>query len=373
MKANLQDAERNIVSEQAAKWLSELPGSSARERAEFVTWLKQSPGHVEEFLFAAAALKTLSQSRPTGDANAQIEAIVAEALAAKAGNVVPFEQTSRGVPQDASSPPRALTSAARRTRIALAFAALLGSVAVGLFWSPSLMSFLGRDAIATSVGEQRTIRLADGSVVYLNARSRIHVSYSDAARDVELLEGEAVFKVEQDASRPFRVHSGDAVVQAVGTQFNVYRRAAGTVVSVIEGKVEVRSGDTVTSMQAPDTHQSSPPVQGQPVRTLLVAAGEQASIASGGELLKYDEPHVAAAVAWRERRLVFDADRLEDIAAEFARYSPRLIRLEDRAAREKRITGTFEADDPGSLVLFLERLDELTVERDGEHFVVRGR
>jgi transmembrane sensor len=111
----------------------------------------------------------------------------------------------------------------------------------------------------------------------------------------------------------------------------------------------------------------------RPAGGLLIGAGEQASVAAHGTLIKRTETDIAAAVAWRERRLVFSADRLEDIAAEFSRYSPREIRLEDQQARDKRITGTFDADDPESLVLFLEELQELSVEHAGDDFVIRGR
>jgi transmembrane sensor len=79
------------------------------------------------------------------------------------------------------------------------------------------------------------------------------------------------------------------------------------------------------------------------------------------------------AIAWRERRLVFRDDRLERIVDEFARYSPRRIRLEGDAAREQRITGTFDADDPAALVLFLEGMEGLSVERAGVDFIVRSR
>ncbi len=89
--------------------------------------------------------------------------------------------------------------------------------------------------------------------------------------------------------------------------------------------------------------------------------------------MKSAAPDVAAAVAWRQRRLVFRAERLADIAAEFSRYSPHHIVPADAIARERQVTGTFDADDPGSLVLFLERIDGLQVDRSGDDFVVRAR
>lgn len=102
-------------------------------------------------------------------------------------------------------------------------------------------------------------------------------------------------------------------------------------------------------------------------------AGEEVEIVPTGKVVKSAAPDVAAAVAWRQRRLVFRAERLADIAAEFSRYSPHHIVPADAIARERQVTGTFDADDPGSLVLFLERIDGLQVDRSGDDFVVRAR
>src|SRR5687767_11767497 len=79
----------------------------------------------------------------------------------------------------------------------------------------------------------------DGSVVYLNAQSRLRIAYSDRRREVKLLDGEALFIVEKDSKRPFNVIAGATLVQAVGAQFNVRRRDRLILVSVVEGKVRV--------------------------------------------------------------------------------------------------------------------------------------
>ena len=73
----------------------------------------------------------------------------------------------------------------------------------------------------------------------LNTHSRVAVRLGAHAREVRLLRGEALFHVAHDPSRPFLVSTDDAVVQAVGTQFDVYRRDDGTVVAVLEGRVNV--------------------------------------------------------------------------------------------------------------------------------------
>src|SRR5690606_14686343 len=100
---------------------------------------------------------------------------------------------------------------------------------------------------STGIGEQRTVKLADGSIVHLNTDSSLRVEYSPATREVHLVEGEALFVVAKEPARPFRVEAGQTTVQALGTQFNVYRRAGGIEVSVIEGAVRVADKQDLTA------------------------------------------------------------------------------------------------------------------------------
>src|SRR5690606_21916567 len=63
--------------------------------------------------------------------------------------------------------------------------------------------------------------------------------YSDEIRVLNLESGEALFTVAKDSDRPFVVMAGEAVIVAVGTQFNIQRKLSDVVVSVVEGVVGV--------------------------------------------------------------------------------------------------------------------------------------
>jgi transmembrane sensor len=334
---------RRAIGEEAAKWLLEAPAADAAQRAALVAWLKSSPLHIEEFLFATATLKELRGRAQTD--SVEVERIIADALAsAGASNVVALHP-----PEPVATPrtPRFWNG----IRIAMAAAAIaLIALVCGLLAYTRMVEV---EVYVTGVGEQRTIRLSDGSLVYLNARSQLQVRYSRKLREIELADGEAIFHVAHESDRPFRVQVGVAVVEALGTRFNVSRRGTEATVSVLEGKVRVGADERAG-------------------RSLSLTAGQQARIVAG-QIIRSSEADVARAVAWRERRLVFRDDRLEHVAEEFGRYSPRHIRLEGHAAREQRITGTFDADDPEALVLFLEGVEGLSVEREGGDFTVRSR
>ncbi len=339
MNAN-QEVDKTLA-HQASEWLTVLRRKASRqELAAFAEWLKTSPRHVRDFLIMAAIEKELHH------VDAEREFGAHELDGATSSNVLALKE--------ASALPR------RRPRrrgwaIAAAVACIALSAAAVLSWQGGYLG--GWRTYTTQVGEQRAVELEDGSVVHLNTHSRIKVRLAASGRDIELVTGEVLFKVHGDPARPFRVHSQDAVIQALGTQFNVYRRLHETTVSVLEGKVAL----------TPDL----PPERS---RIQELAAGEEARIASNGKILKHKSPDLAKAVAWRQRRLMFDQDSLADMVREFNRYNKTAqFRLEGAEVESRHYTGVFDADDPESLVQLLSAEPDLVVKRDGETLVVRGR
>jgi transmembrane sensor len=204
------------------------------------------------------------------------------------------------------------------------------------------------ETYSTDIGELRTVELAVGSRIELNARSRVRVDFSATEREVRLLEGEALFDVARDAGRPFQVRSGGSRIQAVGTQFTVNRRPLTTLVSVLEGSVNVIAGEQAGAEKE------------------LLSAGEAVRIGIEGRIGPREPAAGANLAAWRERRLVFRDDALADISAEFNRYnrSPQIVVT--GKAMDRRYGGIFDADDPQSIVRFVTRDGELKItHRDG--------
>jgi transmembrane sensor len=195
------------------------------------------------------------------------------------------------------------------------------------------------------------VKLTDGSVIHLNTRSRIQVRYSDEARRIDLLEGEAFFAVGRDPARPFTVMVGSTTVQALGTQFNVYREDARTTVSVAEGKVQVAAG-------------------AQPVP---LEKGEAAQVLYDRRVVKTAAPEITHATAWRQRQLDFRRATLLEVAAEFNRYNTLKIEIADPEIGERRLNGVFDADMPEQLLKFLEQRQDLRFERTDGTVVIHAR
>jgi transmembrane sensor len=83
--------------------------------------------------------------------------------------------------------------------------------------------------------------------------------------------------------------------------------------------------------------------------------------------------NVSDTVAWRERRLIFRDQTLEQIVVEFNRYRATPIRLAGGSVGERVYTGVFDADDADSLLQVLSRDPALEVDRSGEAIIVRLR
>ncbi len=359
------------VAEQAAEWLITLEDDRPEERTAFAAWLEESPLHVEMFLRASAVNQMNELVAPEDRRR-----LVNSAETATGSNVIAMESAPSSRPAAAAIP----AGIRRRAHWLGGSAAAIAAVAVtGWLFVYGPYSW---DRYATAVGEQRTVALDDGSVIYVNTRTRVDVRYTKQAREVRLMGGEALFNVEHDPARPFRVHVGAAVVQAVGTQFNIYRRANGARVAVIEGIVQVSPDRTpaqsaATSRPAStgasrETH-DAPGMKPAPAAGRL-AAGQALNLGADGRIEPPVAVNVAQVTAWRQRRLVFEWETLGTIADEFNRYnrSPQ-IRVEGDAVRARRYTMVFDADNPQTLLKFLATEPELTFAADGGDFVIRSR
>jgi transmembrane sensor len=110
---------------------------------------------------------------------------------------------------------------------------------------------------------------------------------------------------------------------------------------------------------------------GPAVRSL--GASQEAQVSHEGSVSIREVNNVSDTVAWRERRLIFRDQTLEQIVGEFNRYRAHPIRLGGSGVSERVYTGVFDADDAESLLQVLARDPALAVEREGETIVVRLR
>jgi len=222
----------------------------------------------------------------------------------------------------AAGQPKPRTAGSGRLILTGVVAALIVGLGVGLYWRLNAATIYG-----TEVGEQRSIALADGSTVKLDTNSRIRVKLSGSERRIELLEGQALFEVAHDATRPFRVHADAMTVTALGTVFDVRLDGANARVVLVQGKVRVEAPGGSDQILQPD---QSARTSGQGARTQPIDA--------------------AVATSWAEGRLTFSNTPLQVAVTEVNRYLTAKIEIDAPSAAETPISGVFQAGDRAAFV-----------------------
>ena len=283
----------------AADWAArrDLAILSEVEEAEFQAWLAADARHLGAYGRAEAVLSRLERLRGAGLDSAS--------------------------PEEAEPPKRI----GRRL-------VLSGAAAAGIAAAVAGTQYLRKDTIeqdyATAIGQVRKVVLADKSVVTLNTDTRIKVRFTEELREINLLQGEALFDVAKNKKRPFIVTAGDTQVRAVGTSFTVTALPQRPVaVLVREGVVELRrDGDTAAiPVRASANIQAIAPVNA-PIVTVALP-----------------KEKLVRNLAWQGGQLALDNQSLEEAANEFARYS-RMRIVVAPSVSEKTITGLFATNDP---------------------------
>ncbi|RWY54058.1 FecR family protein [Mucilaginibacter gilvus] len=109
--------------------------------------------------------------------------------------------------------------------------------------------------VTTGTKGLRELVLSDGSLIRLNAASRLKIPnvFSGQLREVVLEEGEAFFQIKRDPERPFIVHTSPLNVQVLGTSFNIraYKNLHAISVTVTTGKVGVTGKSKTLAMLMP--------------------------------------------------------------------------------------------------------------------------
>lgn len=329
------------VAEQAAEWLVEFecgPLSDAQRR-EFISWLKRSPVHVEEFLQISAIHEQLADVPALKDS---LEDLLAEAEE----TVV----TLPGAPQADVLGKENERHSSRRFALAAGVLMLVG----GSLLASLLVIGNGERTYRTGFGEQRSIPLDDGTVLALNTASEVRVRLGKQQRSATLVSGEAMFDVAKDAARPFTVSAGPLDIRVVGTRFNIYRKTEQTTLTVLEGRVDV--APLAMKNEGKDA---------EGVKRQLVA-GEQIVVAASGRVIEVPKVNAERAAAWTARRVIFDNEPLSGVLTEFNRYNNRRLTVADPILANRRVSGVFKVHDVDVLISFLEKQQDIRVVQEGE-------
>jgi ferric-dicitrate binding protein FerR (iron transport regulator) len=183
----------------------------------------------------------------------------------------------------------------------------------------------GFHVVTTAKGKTELIPLEDGSIVMLNAGSRLRypVHFTDN-RDLFLEEGEAWFDVAPNPTHHFTVHSGGLSTTALGTSFNIraYRNEQKITVALLSGKVQV----TTTGKQP-----------------VVLASSEQVSYDLQSMQLTRSTFSTPEATGWQHGTLVFKDATYEQVRNAIENtFAVTIINLSDK--KTWTYTGTFRQE-----------------------------
>ena len=180
-------------------------------------------------------------------------------------------------------------------------------------------------SVEAPLGSKTKLYLPDGTLVWLNAGSRMTYSQGFGVdnRKVEL-EGEGYFEVKRNEKIPFFVKTKDLQLQVLGTKFNFrdYPEDHEVVVSLLEGKVGLNNllREEKEAVLSPD---------------------ERAVLNKANGLLTVESVTASNASQWTDGYLFFDEELLPDIAKELERSYNVKIHIANYSLKTFRFYGNF--------------------------------
>lgn len=300
--------------DQASAWVVRLGGDDVTDvdYEALEAWLEESPDHRPAFERAEGLWAALDQDRAALDA-----------------------ALTRAAPRRVATDRQSL---ARRWPWGVA--GLATAVACALLIGPILSSTAV--TYVTAPGQQKTVNLADGSVIVMNGDSTLSVRLSGTERRVEMGDAEAAFDVAHDVDRPFRVTVGESRIEVLGTAFDVRRDADSTRVNVTRGLVRV-------SDLADAAH------------NVRLSAGQSVTRPDATNALTV-APGSTELPGWRAGQLVYDDRPLSEVVDDLNRAYPTPIRA-IAGAGALRFSGVLALDGQDETLRRLEAFLPIVVAR----------
>jgi transmembrane sensor len=194
----------------------------------------------------------------------------------------------------------------------------------------------GWNTLFVPTGKDYKVQLSDGSIVHLNAFSRLRFPFAFDGNYREVyLEGEAYFDIAKKADQPFIVHTAGTAVKVLGTSFNINAYSDSLIVtSLVSGSVLSDTQDSDSILLQPGT----------------------ASVYRKGyrqEQSGFDEN---ITLAWRKGEYVYYNQPLGTLEAVLFHWYGKQLLFEDLRLANKMLTGVIERSQP--VTEFLESLDK---------------
>lgn len=181
--------------------------------------------------------------------------------------------------------------------------------------------------VEAPLGSKTKMNLPDGTLVWLNAGSKIVYSQGFGVnnRKVEF-SGEGYFEVVKNSKNPFIVNAKELQVKVLGTKFNIrnYTDDEEVVVSLVEGRVRI---DNLLKNNNVD----------------YLSPDEKITLDKKTGIMAKSLTKSASFVEWTNDILFFDEELLPDIVKRLERNYNLKLEIRNEALNKERFYGSFSA------------------------------
>ena len=325
--------------------------SSVEENKKVEAWLQQDPENRKSIDFMKRVWETRDSAAEKSDVDrlwselAEKTEITAAIRKIESGRA-PRHQVRTG---GDTSPQR--SSMYRYLRIAAVFLAVVSA----LYFYTNVINSPDMVELMVENGKRTKLTLADGSIITLDAGSKFTYpeKFSGISREV-FLHGEGFFEVSPDAQKPFIVHANGAVIEVLGTEFNVraWNQENSVEVAVADGKVSFRSE-----------------ISAERDAGVIITKGRMSILKENGSPSEPRQIDVEKYLAWLNYEREFSSAPLREVLDQLERWYDVQIQLADESAASELITVYIEKKPIEDVLEMISLIMNMNFERNGSTIV----
>lgn len=208
-------------------------------------------------------------------------------------------------------------------------------------------------AMSTTNGSRSEIVLPDGTLVKLNAGSKIEYHF-DKVRNTRRVNfsGEGFFEVAK-SKKPFVITTAEGLnVKVLGTKFNLsaYSEDKIAQTTLVEGKVELSTGGK---------------------STLILQPGQIANFDKTSNEINYTSGDVSHLISWMQDKLYMDNMSLGEVCTKLERwYDVKIILADESLGKKIHYTGVLKEESVTDVLDALSQLSSISYKLKGKEIQI---
>lgn len=341
----------------AAKYLAgEL---SPKERADFDAWLSANPNRAAQMssldkAFGSSVMPAVDVERAWSTLSTKMDAN-------------PRSAGLRTTAPELSKRPRIMSFSGPKRRAAYWALPALAAALLVAFLTPSIRSAFSSHTIsgpefttiATATGERKSVVIAQGIDVILGPSTSLELEREIAGKRIVRLNGEAYFTVAHNQDRRLYVQTASALIEDIGTAFDVraLAGAARTDVAVVEGVVALRSARGAATSAT----------------VLNVSAGGTGTVEGTAPPRLAPGGGSDDALAWTRGQLAFRDAPLSEVALELNRWYGLDVSISDPSLATRTLSARFAGESPEAVLKVIARTLGISYQLAGQRVTFRSR